>query len=118
MGGGFLATSYAEYGVLTLLQKNPVRDHYLSTTGLALSLFLLFVSNRHSAKNTLLSKIGEKDSLYIYIFHPLFLMFFEAFNRVVTQPEWLFAYNFLAPFLVLSLTMLLIFVLRKVRLIA
>lgn len=54
---------------------NTTRDHYISSTFLAVSLFLLFLSLKQSKVNVF-SKLGEKDSLYIYILHPLFMTFF------------------------------------------
>jgi len=113
----FSLTSFIEYGILSYLCKNPVRDHYLSTTGLSLCLFLLFVTIKQSKPN-LLSSIGEKDSLYIYIFHPLFIYyFFPVLNQILPHPL-LLVYNYSAPLQVLALTLLLICSLRKMRILS
>lgn len=71
----FSLTSLAEDRLLTWFDMNATRDHYISSTFLAVSLFLLFLSLKQSKVNVF-SKLGEKDSLYIYIFHPLFMTFF------------------------------------------
>lgn len=56
-----------ENRLLIGLQANATRDHYISSTFLAVSLFLLFLSLKQSKVNAF-SKLGEKDSLYIYIY--------------------------------------------------
>lgn len=66
----FCLTTLAEKYVLVNSGLNASRDHYLSTSFLAVSLFLAFVSS-HSTTSNLWSGIGRKDSLYIYILHPL-----------------------------------------------
>lgn len=113
--GVFIITSFAEYEILSSIHKNAVRDHYFSTTGLSLCLFILFLSFQQQKPN-FFSRIGEKDSLYIYIFHPLFIYyFFAVINRIITYPLWLSFYSYTAPFLVLILTLLLITGLRRMQ---
>lgn len=68
----FSILSMIENRILINIGMNATRDHYISTTFLAISLFLLFTTYKQETPN-LLSKMGEKDSLYIYIFHPLFI---------------------------------------------
>ena len=82
LGGVFLfsLTSVAENRLLIELHANATRDHYISSTFLAVSLFLLFLSVKQ-AKTNILSSLGEKDSLYVYIFHPLLIMFFFTANK-------------------------------------
>ena len=62
------------------VRSERTRDHYASSTFLAVSLFLFFLSARQVGQNVL-SDLGEKDSLYIYILHPLFIMFFRTVNN-------------------------------------
>ena len=52
---------------------NTEREHYLSTTFLVICLFMFVVSSRN-AKAFRVSKLGERDPLYIYVFHPLFII--------------------------------------------
>lgn len=61
----FSLTSLAEDRLLTWFDMNATRDHYISSTFLAVSLFLLFLSLKQSKVNVF-SKLGEKDSLYTY----------------------------------------------------
>lgn len=57
----YVVGSYIEFGL---------RDHYLSSTFLAISVFLYFLTLEIREKN-IFSKLGRKCSLDIYILHPL-----------------------------------------------
>lgn len=117
MGGAvlFLFTSLLENRLLVHLGLNATRDHYLSTTPLAISLFLLFL-NYHKNESSLLSRIGRDDSLFIYILHPVWILFFKKTNHYL--PElWIDIYSYIAPLLILGLTMTLIAILRKTKII-
>lgn len=71
---------------------------------LAVSLFLLFLSLKQSKVNVF-SKLGEKDSLYIYIFHPLFMTFFSVANKYLSN-MWQEMYLYCSPLIVLAATVL------------
>lgn len=101
----FSLTSIVENRWLLELHANAVRDHYISTTFLAVSLFLLFLSLTQHRGNAL-SMIGEKESLYIYIFHPLFMVFFSKANQYLPD-LWLEIYRYGAPVIILIATILL-----------
>ena len=60
-----------------------------------------------------MSKIGEKDSLYIYIFHPIFIWTLSTGFKKVGM---LGAYSWIAPFAVLACTLIFIYFLRKPKL--
>ena len=63
-----------------------------------------------------MSVCGEKDSLYIYIFHPLFIQVFSSLNKY--SPDlWRNVYLYAAPFIVLFCTVLFIRFLRKFHII-
>ncbi len=83
---------------------NTTRDHYISSTFLAVSLFLLFLSLKQSKVNVF-SKLGEKDSLYIYILHPLFMTFFSVANKYLSN-MWQEMYLYCSPLIVLAATVL------------
>ena len=112
----FSLTSMVEKYILLYIGKSPVREHYISTTFLAVCLFLLVLSFQQN-RSSLISKLGEKDSLYIYIFHPVFLIyFFPQINKII--PDWVAnIYSFCAPVLVLFVTIFLTMVLRKTKII-
>ena len=111
----FSCTSILEKMILIDLGKSPMREHYLSTTFLAISLFLLVLS----FKNVRLSRVsllGEKDSLYIYVFHPLFIITLPIVINKMPKNVDLF-YQWMAPFIVLVLTIILTITLRKIKII-
>lgn len=100
----FSITSFVEREMLLYYNINTTREHYISTTFLAISLFLLFLSIKQ--KSNFFSEIGEKDSLYIYILHPLFITFFNIINKHLTH-EWQNIYLYWSPIIILIATILL-----------
>ena len=57
-----------------------VRDHYFTTTLLAIFVFLAFLKVNKNSKVILVgSKIGKKYSTYIYIIHPMIAIVFANF---------------------------------------
>lgn len=81
----FTFTTIIEHYVLIKLDCNATRDHYISTSLLAISLFLYFLKNdtiKHRYSNIFIKKIlkkiqliGQKHSLNIYVYHPIILAF-------------------------------------------
>ena len=112
----FSLTSLMEKWVLLYLDKNPGREHYFSSTLLALCLFLLVLSFKKK-EPTIYSTIGNKDSLYIYIFHPLFISIIGMIVGKIASNSIVNIYSFTAPFVVFLSTMVFIIVIRKIRLI-
>lgn len=70
----FIATTILERWILVKLNVNAVRDHYISSTLLAIALFLYFLLYNSKRKCTkfekLVGKIGREYSTLIYILHP------------------------------------------------
>lgn len=111
----FSVLSITENRILINIGMNATRDHYISTTFLAVSLFLLFTTYKQETPNVL-SRMGEKYSLYIYIFHPLFIFFFNTMNKYL--PEiWQNTYLYLSPILILIVTIFFCIMLRKIHII-
>lgn len=77
----FILTSLVEHFILKALNLNAVRDHYLSTTFLAITVFYFFSGKKwNSTKYTQLPKyVGRNLSMYIYIIHPIFISLFKVF---------------------------------------
>lgn len=85
-------------------------DCYLSTIFLSASTFLLFL-NIKQPKDTLFSKIGREDGLYIYVLHFIIANFTNKYSAQV--PILLY----ISTPLVLLLTLLLIDILKKTKVI-
>ena len=114
MGGViiFSTTSFLERYLLTQIGTNAVREHYLSTTFLAVSVFLLALSIKIKKPNVL-SNIGERDSLYIYIFH---IVVASVLSIVVMRcPSVIgYAYTYMAPMVVFIITIAFVMILKKI----
>ena len=80
---------------------------------MAVSLFWLLLS-MNVEKTSVLSKIGERDTLYIYIFHPIFIW---VMSTGFKKMGLLDIYFWIAPFAVLASTMAFIYALRKINVI-
>lgn len=64
----FAATTVIARYILIKNGLNATREHYLSTTGLALSLFFMALARKQQADNWLI-KLGRENSTFIYIIH-------------------------------------------------
>lgn len=111
----FSVTSIAERSVLAIFDANPSREYYISTTFLAVTLFMLFLSFNQE-RHTLMSELGKRYSLYIYIFHPLFLMCFRPLVAVLPGPLAAI-YYWTAPFVILLVSVMFTVVLKKLKLV-
>jgi len=71
----FICVGMFEKFILTSNGVNAVRDHYISTTFLAVCEFLFFLNyvSDQSAAGRVLSKIGRNYSTIIYIMHPIIM---------------------------------------------
>lgn len=71
----FFMTSLFEHFILVKLNMNATRDHYISTTFLAISIFIYTLLNRGQTKLLLnpMAMIGKRYSTGLYIIHPIFI---------------------------------------------
>ena len=106
----FTITSLAERFVLVNAGLNATRDHYLSTTFLAICLFAYTLkSNWHNKK---LAVIGRKYSTWLYIIHPIFI---TAFSMVAGKLGIKSIYRCVAPIVVYCVTLVFLIILQKVK---
>lgn len=96
----FSVTTLLERYILIIVGMNATRDHYISTTFLAVSVFLL--STRIDTKEGALSVIGCKYSTWLYILHPIFITVFTVVTRRVGLYNY---YSYIAPFVVYAATL-------------
>jgi surface polysaccharide O-acyltransferase-like enzyme len=114
VAGGVVAfsiTSLLERYLLVAANLNTKRDHYISTTFLAIAVFLLFlyfVDNQES----ILAKIGREDSTWIYILHYLFI---SALGFAVRRVGMVDVYNIVRPVIVFVLTTALVDLMYRVK---
>jgi surface polysaccharide O-acyltransferase-like enzyme len=107
----FSITSILEKSFLLSVGKPAVRELYISSIILAICLFLLALSFENKQK-TWLSVIGEKESLYIYIFHPVVI---HCCNIIFEKLKLYELYRYVAPIIVLIVTMVLVKCFRRLK---
>jgi len=89
-----------------------IGDIYINSIFISLLLFLIFITIPLKRDN-LFSTIGRKDSLYIYILHPFWIIFFDYINIYIAIP-----WNKAIYSVVITIcTLLMIYVLRALRII-
>lgn len=105
----FTVTTLIEHIFLVCLNVNATRDHYISTTFLAISTFVLFVElykNRKKNKAELfMGIVGKKYSTWIYIFHPIVITVMSVITNWLGIYE---IYKILAPIFVYIITIVLV----------
>lgn len=109
----FIITSYLERYGLTCLNKCATREHYCSTIFLAIFLFLFALSINNN-KKSIFALLGEKDSLFIYVFHPFFITYCGLLFNKIHMGEF---YSYFSPLFVLISSILFTWFLRAIRII-
>lgn len=106
----FTITSLAERFVLVSAGLNATRDYYLSTTFLAICLFVYALKSNWCNKGV--SVIGRKYSTWLYIIHPIFI---TVFSIVVGKLGLKSIYRCIAPIVVYCATLVFLIILQKVK---
>jgi surface polysaccharide O-acyltransferase-like enzyme len=97
----FAVTTLCERYFLVSIGMNATRDHYISTTFLAVSVFLFTLSCNGSCK--VIAAVGRKYSTWIYILHPIVIKILAIFvNNLGIKDKYLYV----APFIVFFVTLL------------
>lgn len=78
----FALTTILEEHILTINKMDAIGDIYISTTFLAIAIFLLAIQVKQVKNENILAIIGRKYSTYIYIVH---LVFIDIFNKYVSS---------------------------------
>ncbi len=104
----FVVTTFIEKFALVYFDVNADREHYISTTFLAVCVFL-WANNLNIKDNRKLTGIicyvGANLSTYIYIIHPIFITIMSAImNYVSRYIGFDMVYNYMEPFLILLVT--------------
>lgn len=109
----FTLTLYLEKYILLYLDKNASREHYISSTFLSVIIILIALSIK-TDKKSVFSKLGEKDSLYIYVFHPIFVTCCTILFGKMQLSDF---YMYFSPIIVICFTIVFIKCIRRVNLI-
>lgn len=97
-------------GIIEVINIKSLGDWYASTIFLSLSVFILFI-NIKQGKDNILSKVGREDSLYIYLLHFIIATGITILCNTFTYLPYVSA------LITLSLTLILIYILRKLKII-
>lgn len=101
-------TTILEKYLLVLNNADAARDHYLSTTILAISVFLLFLLYVNTEDNCI-SRIGRNDSTWVYILHPIVIPLFDALVRNCGIDK---IYDYTRPFIIYIVTIVIVELMR------
>lgn len=109
----FALTSYLERFIFSKFEFQVVREHYLSTTFLSVCLFLFFLKCNLEKEN-FFSRLGKSESLYLYLLHPIILVFCAVLTIKLGIYE---VYFYITPIVCLILTAIVIRIFRKIKII-
>ena len=108
---GALCIVFYILGIIEFPSFEDLGMYWVSTIFLSLSIFILFI-NIIQVKDNIFSKTGREDSLYIYLLH-----YFIAIG--ITQLSNKCTYlPYFSALITLSLTLFLIYILRKLKIIS
>lgn len=106
----FTFTTLAERICLGYFNINTTRDHYISTTFLAIVIILFVLKLNFIPNNLLINKLslwGCKYSMFIYIIHPLFIYIMNNIIRKVDTYSCInIIYPYIGPFIILIISTL------------
>lgn len=105
----FICTTLLERFLLGNFNLNAVRDHYISTTFLAVAVFLVAIkyeNKKQSKLNNAMCFIGAKLSADIYILHRGFLVIMSEIVKHVNNNTLSIIYNYFAPFIAFGVSIL------------
>lgn len=114
----FACSTLLERFILGAFNLNAERDHYISTTFLAIFTFLFAVqlNSKSNCKwyNTL-CYIGAKLSSSIYIFHPIFIIVIaKVVNLLSKYVKLNIVYGYIAPFVIFTFTTIVSLLLQNI----
>lgn len=106
----FVTTSLAERFILVNAGLNTTRDHYISTTLLAICIFVYVLKSNWSSKG--LSAIGRKYATWLYIVHPIFITIFAMVTGKLGIKS---VYKCVAPIVVYCAALVFLIIIQKAQ---
>lgn len=111
----FSITTILERYILVKLNLNAVRDHYISTTLLAIVVFKFFALMNEDKENKIklcFAGIGKKYSTWIYIIHPIFI---DVTFYLIKKTALIDIYKCFAPIIIYILSICCIICALKIK---
>lgn len=110
----FSLTTLTERFFLVSADVNATRDHYISTTFLAVTVFLLFLSAYRIRKpgklGLFMAFVGRKYSTWVYIIHPIFITVFAVGMRKIGIYN---VYQYVAPIIIYAVSICFVVVISE-----
>ncbi len=100
--GASVACTLTEYGFFTASGLVSTRDHYIGTTLLAVSVFLVTMLYPNVGKNSFLKTIGGGYSLSIYLIHPILI---KVLRIMLTRFDFYGEFEYVAAVVVYILSL-------------
>ena len=115
--GFFSDTRQCVRGGFIMLWKIAVRVHYLSTTFLAISIFVYVLNEQYNETKPervcgVLSRIGKEYSADIYILHAIFISILQVGAGILRLDT---IYTFFSPILIYVSTTIFLVIVRKLK---
>ena len=105
-----LITTIFERRILISFNISATREHYISSTFLAIVLFIYFlIYKRESKLKSFIARIGRDYSTLIYIIHPVII---EILDRLMCNNS---IYNKLYPIIIFIITCLICMLYKKIN---
>lgn len=115
LGCCFIVSTLLERCMLENWNLNATRDSYLSTTLLAVAIFLFFLkfyTNRQLTNiELIMEKIGREKATYIYILHPIMITILNVVARKCNVQE---KYRIIAPIVVYICSVIIVSLIQEV----
>ena len=112
----FLVTTLLERFLLVCTGLNTTRDHYISTTFLAVFVFTFFLGlfSKREIKNLgkIVAKIGREYSAGIYVIHPIIITVISVAVEMIGVHD---LYSVIAPLVVFGVSCLVVMFLTKTK---
>ena len=106
----FIITTIFERRILISFNISATREHYISSTFLAIVLFIYFlIYKRESKLKSFIARIGRDYSTLIYIIHPVII---EILDRLMCNNS---IYNKLYPIIIFIITCLICMLYKKIN---
>lgn len=106
----FALTSMGERIALVRGGFSAARDHYISTTPLAVCLFVYALKSDWN--NKILAIIGRKYSTWIYIIHPIFI---TMFSFITDKLGIQVIYKCVAPIVIYCVTLIFLIIIQMIK---
>ena len=111
----FSTTTVLEQFFLITVHANATRDHYISTTFLAVAVFMFFIEKykrREIGKlEKMVAMLGQKYSIGVYIIHPVFITVLAVVMRKFGMNT---VYAFVAPLVVFFISYIAVLISHRI----